>query len=335
MPVRGNTPDLRQMLLELGVPPYIATASIPFMFFLPGSIDPDSSSVIEIIRGLQRGLRKLGYKRVIESGVMDKETAAALDHLMPQPRGTWKQTTWAQLYGEVISALKNPDRRIASGTMMHWGQTGLHGFFTIDDAQYGYGPIPGKMVGLPPGPLGLGDTAYSGGVTLNFGFGVRNKSNIVPIPKKSGATFNAFRNLQRQINRVLHSQGAGRISEDGIIGEGTKQGLVKAQKIIGVSPAAEWMSTFLIARNAVVIANVLADKANAMVVPANANRGASSTVASESESASKALTMAEADRKATRDKIFGQAMKVAPFLALGGVAAYFVAKKRPKRKGKR
>lgn len=332
MPVRGNTQNLREMLLDLRVPSYLTTMAIPYMLFMPGTTDPDSQPVIEIVRGLQRGLRKLGYKNIIESGVLDPQTAAALDSLLLQPKGAWMQTTWAQLYGEVIDAIKHPDRRamnLKGG--WRWGQTGLHGLGQYMTVHGQYGPLPGEMVGLPPGPLGLGDSASDGGVSLTFGFGVRDKSNVVPIPKTSGATYQAFKNLQRQINRVI--VGVTRIGEDGVIGKGTLSGYQKAENVLGLSlPHSE--STAALATHAVTVAALLKDHADSMGISSAANKGVAQTQTSATEQAGKEVTRKEASDAIARGKIFGTVKKAIPFVAIAGGAA-FLAAKQGKKKGKR
>lgn len=323
--------NVRQMLLDLGVPSITADVAIPFVWFIPGSVDPDSAAIIELNRAMQRGLRRLGYKRVQVTGVLDRETAMALDQVSP-PRGSWMRKTFVQILGDILNA-SPADTGPAYG---------LAGYFEY--AGEAPGPLPSWRAGTPPGPLGSTWTDLMTGISsssssapaprpsgLSFGRGVRNKDSIIPIPKSSGKTYNAFTNLQRQINRLLSKVG-GRISEDGIIGKReTYPGLQKAQRVIGISvPGDE--DTLSMAENAVQIASILKSEADAMGIPANANRGTSVSRASASEPTPPPMTRDQ--EKQLRGGGIGGAIKTyLPFLAIaGGVAWYAASKRKRKRK---
>ena len=58
---KGGPPPLRTMLIGLGVGRYDADMSIPYMFFLPTTTDPDAQGVMQIVAGLQNRLKSLGY----------------------------------------------------------------------------------------------------------------------------------------------------------------------------------------------------------------------------------------------------------------------------------
>ena len=325
--LQGKPPNVRSMLLTLGVDSYLADMAIPFVWFIPGAVDPDSQSVIEIIRALQRGLRKAGFTHIRVTGVLNSDTARALDQVSP-PRGSWMQKTFVQLMGDVIAATKNPGGIDLAGA--------LGSYFEYDGVPPG--PLPGYMVGLPPGPLGVDgwwDDAVekaksiigggaapppSSGPALNFGKG-RDPSNIVPIPKKSGLAYTAFKNLQRQINRLLSKVG-GRIGEDGIIGKKTLAGFKKAQTVVGQSIGGGG-STLDLARNAVGIAAKLQGVANSMGIPTSVNRGAAATPTSAKEP--EPVTPYKAG-------VMDSVKTYAPFLAIAGGVAWYVSTQRKKKR---
>lgn len=327
MLLKGKTPDVREMMLALDTPSFLVDISIPFVWFMPGTVDPDAASVVEINRAMQRGLRKLGYRRVKVNGVLDRETAMALDQISGHRR-SWMQKTFVQILGDIISAMRDPDR--TAHKMMYTPES-LDGYFEYEG--YPPGPLPGIMVGLPPGPLGMGATAVDAGVSLEFGQGIRNKSNIVPIPKNSGPTVAAFKNLQRQINRLLSQKpGSGRIAEDGIIGSGTFAAFKKAKDISG--RFLPFTSSLEIAKNAVSLASILGSKAQSMGIPVAANKGASSSPTSRSEPTPQPMTSSQAAEFRSAG-ISSAAKKYIPFLLLaGGVAYYATTKKKGKGKGR-
>ena len=320
----GSMTNARKILIDLGVAPFLTTMSIPFMFLLPGATDPDSPSVIEIVKAIQRGLKKLGYKKVMVSGVVDRDTAAALDHVAP-PRGSWMQRTWVTLAGDILRRLRAPKSApIAMGE---------------DPMGYvrGYGPLPGKMVGLPPGPLGMGDSATDQGVSLTFGQGIKTPSNIIPVPKDSGPTFDAFRNLQRQINRLLSKiPGSIRIGEDAIIGDSTRKALEKIVAGIPFGIKIPVGNTVNIAKNAVTWGQILKDAADKAGVSYSANLGSPATPARAFEPPAaplpenKVLSLSQAGFFGFLDQVPGG--KFLPFVALGLGAAWFAVQHRKKSK---
>jgi len=197
--------NVREMLLVMGTPPYLAEMSIPYVWFTPGTIDPDSQPVMQLIEALQRGIKRLGYPGVKVNGVMDRQTAQALDRISGPE---WKSKAFIQLMGDVIAAVRNPGRatdRAAwrKARKMVGAKIGLHGY------------------------MDLGETTDSGGMSLTFGRGIRNPANMVPI---DGMTRGVFEELQREINRI-----GGSVAVDGIIGEDTLRGYEKALKPIQLS----------------------------------------------------------------------------------------------------
>lgn len=310
------------MLLTLGVDSFLADMAIPFVWFAPGTVDPDSASIIEINKAMQRGLRRLGYKQVKVNGILDPQTAAALDQVSGPP-GLWMQKSFVQILGDIINGMRNPDRTAHK-------IDALGGYFDYQGVPPG--PLPGYLVGLPPGPMGMDGVLDS---ELTFGQGVKNKSIIVPIPKKSGPTFSAFKDVQRQINRLLSRHPKkGRISEDGIIGNDTFSGLKKAQDVFGQSIAHD-ESTLEMAKNARSVAAKLRSEADAMGIGANANKsGITPSVSKRAASEPTPAPMTEKQASAFTSGSMGAIKKYVPFLLLAGGIAYFATKKKGKTKRK-
>jgi hypothetical protein len=318
--VRGKEVDVRAMLVELGVPSFNATMAIPFMFLLPGTTDPDSPSVIEIIKGLQRGLKRLGYRKLAISGLLDQQTARVLDQISP-PAGSWLQKTWVQLYGDVLATKKQPVRKVHEMRMESLGS-----YFEYDGPPVG--PLPGILVGTPPGPLGMGATTVDAGVALDFGTGTKSATTMVPTNSTTDA---AFRNVQRQINRLLSAIRGGTIGEDGLIGKGTWTAYSKVVDQILRASFEGVENTAGLAANAVTMANIMSAKADEMGISKTANRGAAQTVAKvvEKTLAPMDSTQLSAVRTAGIGGLLG---KYAPYLLLAGGVAWFAASQR---KGKR
>lgn len=320
------------MLLALGVDSFLADIAIPFVWFAPGTVDPDSPSIIEINKAMQRGLHKLGYRQVTVNGILDRQTAAALDQVSG-PRGAWMQKSLVQILGDILSASRNPDRSAHK-------INALGGYF--DYQGIAPGPLPGYKVGLPPGPLGMdgvldffSDAAGLLGKdpALTFGQGIKNKNIIVPIPKSSGTTFSAFKDLQRQINRLLSRHPKkGRVDEDGVIGNDTFNGLQKAQEVFGQSIAHD-ESTLEMAKNARSVAAKLRSEANALGIDTNANRsGATPLVSKRSISEPTPAPMTEQQASAFASGSMGAIKKYVPFLLLAGGIAYFATQKKGKKR---
>lgn len=315
--------NVREMLLQLGTPPFTATMVIPSVWMTPGTTDPDSPSVIEIIRAIQRGLRKLGYTNVEVLGVLDSFTGAALNQVA-SPR--WMEKAWVQIMDDVLSSMKNPERKahhIAAS------MSGMGSYFEYEG--FPPGPLPGIVVGTPPGPLGLGITIIDSGVELEWGMGIHDKSNMVPIPKTSGVTYTVFKGLQRQINRL-----GGRVGEDGILGKGTLAGLRRvANALPANSPArartAGIGDTMGLAANAATLVTLLTQEANNRGIATTANQGPTRTTAS-SETTSGPVTHAQATASMGAG---GALKKYLPYLLLAGGVAWFASKKNKRKKKSR
>lgn len=320
--------NVRQMLLGAGVPSFLADMAIPFMWFMAGTTDPDSPSTIEIVRGAQRSLRALGY-RVHVSGVLDRSTSMALARISGR---NWLSKTWVQIYQDLETARRDPARTgrrdlALAGFGEYYDTRGLTG-----------GPFPSSNIGTPPGPLGMGATDAQ----LSFGRGIRDKNAMVPIPRWSGVTYSTFARVQRAVNRLLSVPGSvsgealgGRIDEDGILGEETFRGFKKVQDGHFSYPGKFLMQLITnsagLAAQATLLASVLEQKADALGVPAGANRGSVSIQARE-EQTSGPLTQAETAAIASSESAGAAVKRYLPFLAAAGAVAYFVTKKRKKGK---
>jgi len=313
--------NVRTMLLDLGVDSFLADIAIPFAWFSPGAVDPDSPSIIEINKAMQRGFRKLGYGNVRVNGILDRQTAAALDEISGPG---WMSKAFVQIFGDILAAMKDPERKANQIK----ATKGLGAYFHYEGIPPG--PLPSFRAGTPPGPLGM----YQDLGALTFGQGISNKNNIVPIPKNSGETYEAFKNLQRQINRLLtkHPKG-GKIGEDGIIGKSTFDALKKAQDVIGMSvPGDE--TTLTMAQNADSIGDILRQRADAMGIPGGANKGTTATPAAALEKTSGQMTPQQASVYGAPGTAMEAVKKYAPFLAIAAGVAYYAATKK-KKKGRK
>ena len=323
--IKGRHRDIRSMLRELGTTDPLCDISIPSAWLIPGAADPDSAGVVIVNKALQRGLKKVGYEDVLVNGIIDVQTASALDHLSP-PDGSWMHKTYVYLLAEVIEAVRHPSRvakRIAASS--------LAGYFEVEGGPYG--PIPGSTIGQPPGPLGIGATSVDSGISLEFGQS-KKKTSFVPIPKSSGTTFHAFTNLQRQINRLLSkSANGGRIDEDGILGKGTFAGFKRAQTVVGMSLAGD-ESLLALAKNSVSTGSILRSEADSLGISPNANKGASVTSASLKEPTPLPMTKGEMS-SFSGGGVMSAVKQYVPFLALAGAVAWYASSTKKKTKKRR
>jgi hypothetical protein len=290
--------NARDMLLALGTPQPITTMAIPYLWFLPGAVDPDAQGVMEIVKAAQRGLRKIGFP-VLESGVMDRPTAAAMDQLFP-PRGTWTSTSWIVVLDRIHRLMRSGKKFSSTPPPGRVAMQGLGAF-------YGYGPLPGRMVGLPPGPLGLGDFVMTSGVAK----------------PKDLVTLGVFQGLQRAANAGLKVLGLKTIKVDGSIGGGT----VAAVKAVGFP----FSGVDALARSAATVANGIATKfgvtVNLTADPASARGGGAGLLPGG---------VAEAGMGPGGPGLWDKIQqlpggKFLPFIALGVGAAWFAVQQRKKR----
>ena len=305
----------QEMLSTLGVPDALISLPLPYLWMLPGTTDPDTAGVVEIVRALQRGLFRLGFGNVVQTGTFDKATRDALAKVSPN----WANKAWIQIVGDVVGKLRHPDlkARMAVGVMR-----GVGDYIEYEPGVTGppLGPLPSVMVGTPPGPMGMGDTATDAGGTLTWS---ASGTACKPVPSGSGTTYNAFKDLQRQVNRRLSKvTGGGRITEDGIIGSGT---LAAIQRL-----GFYYSSCGQVAA----IANTLRAKfkaeADALGIPANANKSGSG-----SSSSSVATTAVPGAPVAAAVPTIGgmeTLKKYAPFFLVAAGAAFFFAQKKKGRK---
>ncbi len=120
MKVRGRIPDLRSMLEQLGVGAPLIGMAIENAFMLPRTTDPYSAGMIITVKGIQRGLNRLGFDLGVDGG-LGEQTSAALE-IVSGPN--WYDKSWVQLMGDVLSAEPLPPRpqRLATpGTALGQG----------------------------------------------------------------------------------------------------------------------------------------------------------------------------------------------------------------------
>lgn len=96
--IGGRQDSIRSMLSAAGVGDFNATMSIPYMYFLPRSCDPNVQGVMQLVEGLQNLLNAKGAHLTV-NGWMGAETAAAVRRF---GGATWRDKTWLQLYGDVM-----------------------------------------------------------------------------------------------------------------------------------------------------------------------------------------------------------------------------------------
>ncbi len=93
---------VRAQLVALGVPEYRVPLATPYMFFAPMTVDRRAAGVREIVSGLQRRLRDIGFG-VADSGVIDVATTRALDRLVP-PSGSFAARSFSELASILLTA---------------------------------------------------------------------------------------------------------------------------------------------------------------------------------------------------------------------------------------
>ena len=94
----GPQSDTRDLLLAAGIGQYLATMSLPYMFFLPRTSDPYAQGVMQIVTGLQRLLNKKGAHLDLDGGLGEETIAGIMKYSGPN----WYDKSWAQIYGDVL-----------------------------------------------------------------------------------------------------------------------------------------------------------------------------------------------------------------------------------------
>ena len=215
--IKKSEVNVRTMLLELGTPPYLADMAIPFVWFTPGTTDPDSQPVMELIQAAQRGLG------MHPSGILTAETARALD-VVSGPE--WMSKAWIQILGDVLTGQGAPKAAYRAGRLLVGAPVGLQGL-GASMVEYGFRSRPRRRSFFRSNQYslsGLGTTSTDQGNELTFGKGIKDPENMVPI---GGLTKGIFEELQRQINRT-----GGSVAVDGIIGAGTLKGFKQSLSVI-------------------------------------------------------------------------------------------------------
>lgn len=114
---RGREYDARTMLLMLGMGDTIATLVIPHINFLPRTTDPDSASVMMMVKAIQINMASLGCP-LTPDGWLGPETSRCIAAISG---AGWYDKTWIQIIGDVLDAkdsgfrFKKPSRGLAMG----------------------------------------------------------------------------------------------------------------------------------------------------------------------------------------------------------------------------
>lgn len=199
--IAGREPTLRSMLTQLGLGQIEASMAIYFMFMLPRTTDPDAPGVIAIIMGMQRGLVKLGCPIDVD-GRLGGKTARCIAQVSGRD---WYEKTWVQLMGDLIDALK-AGKRLSRSNAKPLGDYKM----TYYNAGTG-APLTHYALGALPFSTWCSDKNPQPGCTAL-------KNICKPM---DAATLEVFKDLQRQTNRVLNSQGRTLLDVDGRIGPKT------------------------------------------------------------------------------------------------------------------
>jgi hypothetical protein len=196
--------DVVDVVMRMGMPRSLATMVITYMWYSPRSSDPYSPSVIEIVKTLQSGLARLGYA-TRRDGFVGKPTVAALSEISGPG---WKTKSWIEIYADVLHLLEAGAR-----------PGGLAGMAGMGDL---FSDLFKKETWFPsstPSPSSSQDFTISGGVC-----------------KPSNATaLAAFKDLQRQINRLHKLWEFKLIAVDGRPGPHTTRSLNNIYSAQGVS----------------------------------------------------------------------------------------------------
>lgn len=277
----------RSALSRLGVESRLVDLTIPYLYFLPRTSDPETQGVRLIIAAIQTGLRKLGHKSIRANGIFDLKTEAALNSISPPP-GSWKVKTWIQLIYDVITAMDNP----------------VSSYYELKALNSVASPHPQGDFWEDLKAIGSG-TAF-----LKWGYGATNKSNCAPADNN---TKSVFQGLQRQINRLSSMP----IVEDGVIGANTVRAVQALSSVIGFTPT----SCADIANQAVLIATKLKMAADARGVSADANKFVA--VAPPVQPVGTVFRSQETFDAAKKSGVATKGLKeYLPFIAIAGFAAW-------------
>lgn len=86
--------DVRQVIADMGVRPYLASVAIPTLFLTPGESDPSSQPVMIIVQGIQKCLNELGFT-VPRNGLMNAATQSAIAQVAGR---NWPAVPWMHIY---------------------------------------------------------------------------------------------------------------------------------------------------------------------------------------------------------------------------------------------
>lgn len=86
--------DVRQIIADMGVRPYLASMAVPTLFLTPGESDPSSQPVMVVVQGIQKCLNELGFT-VPRNGLMNAATQSAIQQVAGR---NWPAVPWMHIY---------------------------------------------------------------------------------------------------------------------------------------------------------------------------------------------------------------------------------------------
>lgn len=86
--------DVRTVLSDMGVRPYLASMAAPTLFLTPGESDPAAQNTMVVVQGIQKCLNELGYN-LPRNGLMNAATQNAIAGLVGR---NWPAVPWMHLY---------------------------------------------------------------------------------------------------------------------------------------------------------------------------------------------------------------------------------------------
>ncbi len=101
MNVNRAVTTVGDVLRALGTSAGEIPLAVPYMFMAPPGSDPDMQGVQIIIKGIQRGLNRLGAGLAVD-GTFGAATAAAVDRVC-WPAGSYAQRPWLQIARDVLA----------------------------------------------------------------------------------------------------------------------------------------------------------------------------------------------------------------------------------------
>lgn len=96
--------DLHTLLTTLGIDEYNTTSMISTMMIAPATTDMQMAAVIMVVKALQRALRSMGATDVADTGLLDLQTASAIEQVTGPG---WQSVPWYQTIQAVVWAAEH------------------------------------------------------------------------------------------------------------------------------------------------------------------------------------------------------------------------------------